>query len=204
METNNHKEIAVNAVKKCNKCGKIKEVAYFVKNKQCKDNYASVCKECNNKYSREWKQRNAMMLAEKRRKKYAETEGKEVKKREQKRKALHPLRVRCQLLRSGMRDRAKIKGFEFDSDYFTVNYLMKRLEENPYCECCGKTLDIKYKEDKKFNGSSPSMDRVNAKNGYTKENVAILCWECNKHKQDATSDQLRKIADFMDVWGDEV
>jgi len=148
--------------------------------------------------------KNAVMLAEKRRKKYAETEGKEVKKREQKRKALHPLRVRCQLLRSGMRDRAKIKGFEFDSDYFTVNYLMKRLEENPYCECCGKTLDIKYKEDKKFNGSSPSMDRVNAKNGYTKENVAILCWECNKHKQDATSDQLRKIADFMDVWGNEV
>jgi hypothetical protein len=191
-------------MKKCSKCGKIKDVSCFVKNKQCKDGYAGTCKECNNTYNRKWKQKNAVVLAEKRRKKYAETKGKEVKEREQKRKMLYPLRVRCQLLRSGMRDRAKRKGFEFDGDYFTVNYLMKRLEQNPCCECCGKTLDIKYKKDKKFNDSSPSMDRVNAKKGYTKENVAILCWECNKHKQDATSDQLRRIADFMDVWGNEV
>lgn len=191
-------------MKKCSKCGEIKDVSCFVKNKQCKDGYAWTCKKCSNQSNREWKQKNAVSLAEKRRKRYAETEGKEVKKREQERKIKFPLRVRCQLLRSGMRDRSERKGIDFDSDYFTVNYLIKRLEENPYCECCGKPLDIKYKEDKKFNNSSPSMDRVNPKMGYTKENVAVLCWECNKHKQDSTSDQLRKIADFMDVWGNEI
>lgn len=201
MEANNYKDIEM---KKCSKCGKIKNVFCFVKNKQCKDGYAQTCKECNNKYNRERKQKNTAMLAEKRRKRYAETKGKEAKKREQERKMKFPLRVRCQLLRSGMRDRSKRKGLDFDFNYFTVNYLMKRLEENPYCECCGKTLDIKYKEDKKFNDSSPSMDRVNAKKGYTKNNVAILCWECNKHKQGAASDQLRKIADFIDTWGNEV
>ena len=48
------------------------------------------------------------------------------------------------------------------------------------------------------------MDRVNPKQGYTKDNTAILCWRCNKHKQDASSEELRVIADFMDVWGNEV
>jgi hypothetical protein len=74
---------------------------------------------------------------------------------------------------------------------------MERLSENPHCECCGKKLDIEFKQNKKFNDNSPSMDRVDPCKGYTKENTAILCWRCNKHKQDATSQELRTIADFM-------
>ena len=103
-----------------------------------------------------------------------------------------------------MRDRSKSKDIGFDNEFFTVNYLMERLSKNPNCECCGKKLDIEFKENKKFNDNSPSMDRVNSLKGYTKDNVAILCWRCNKHKQDSTSKELRIIADFMDVWGNEV
>jgi len=191
-------------MKKCNKCGKYKPLKEFIKNKQCKDEVAGTCKNCQNSYSKKWKQLHSKTLSEKRRKRYAETEGMEVKEREEKRKLLHPLRVRCQLLRHGMQDRAKMKGIDFDSQFFTVSYLMDRLIKNPNCECCNKKLDIGYKKDKKFNDNSPSMDRVNPKLGYTKSNVAILCWRCNKHKQDATANELRMIADFMDVWGNEV
>jgi hypothetical protein len=191
-------------MKKCNKCGALKDVSYFVKNKQCKDGYAGSCKECQNEYNRKWKQDNSVKLAAGRRKRYAETKGKEVKAREVARKAKYPLRVRCQVLRSGMRDRSNRKGIEFDSGHFTVDLLMRKMEENPYCQCCNKKLDLSFKADKKFNNDSPSMDRVNPDIGYTKENTAMLCWECNKHKQDATSEQLRRIADFIDVWGNEV
>jgi hypothetical protein len=103
-----------------------------------------------------------------------------------------------------MRDRAKMKGIQFDSKLFTVRYLMDRLTKNSKCECCGKKLDIEFKKDKKFNDNSPSMDRVNPLGGYTESNVAILCWRCNKHKQDSNSKELRIIADFMDCWGNEV
>lgn len=191
-------------MKKCNKCGKIKPLNNFIKNNQCKGGLAGTCKDCQNDYSRKWKREHSKELSEKRRKIYAETEGMEVKRRVEKRKQLYPLRMRCQLLRSGMRDRAKTKHIEFDSKFFSVKYLMNRLMRNSKCECCKKELDIEFKKDKKFNDNSPSMDRVNPLIGYTKNNTAILCWRCNKHKQDANSKELRMIANFMDVWGNEV
>jgi hypothetical protein len=190
-------------MKMCNKCKEKKPLTQFVKNKQCKDGYAGTCKKCQNQYSKNWKQENSERLSAERRKRYAETEGKEVKKRELERRKKYPLRRRCQLLRSGMNDRAKTKGIEFDGDFFTVSYLMERLSKKPHCECCGKKLDIEFKQNKKFNDNSPSMDRVDPCKGYTKENTAVLCWGCNKHKQDATSQELRTIAGFMDVWGNE-
>lgn len=189
---------------KCKKCGLEKQLKQFIKNKNCKDGYAGICKECSNKYSGEWKKKHSKELSEKRRKVYAETEGVEVKKRIEKRKQLYPLRFRCQMLRMGMAERAKRKKIKFDRDFFTTKYLMSRLIKNPKCECCRKQLDIGFKEDKKFNDNSPSMDRVNSLKGYTQDNVAILCWRCNKHKQDANAEELRIIADFMDVWGNEV
>jgi hypothetical protein len=189
---------------KCKKCGLEKQLKEFIKNKNCKNGYAGTCKKCSNNYSKKWKKEHSKELSEKRRKVYAETEGLEVKKRMEKRKELYPLRCRATVLRQGMAERSKRKNIEFDKEFFTVNYLMERLSKNPNCECCEKKLDIEFKQDKKFNDNSPSMDRVDPNKGYTKENTAILCWKCNKHKQDATSQELRIIADFIDVWGNEV
>jgi len=189
---------------KCKKCGLEKTIEQFIKNKQCKNGYAGTCKSCQNQYTKKWKQEHSKELSQKRRKRYIETEGLEVKKRIEKRKQLYPLRCRATVIRQGMVERSKRKKIDFDKGYFTVKYLMNRLLENPNCECCGKKLDIEFKKDKKFNDSSPSMDRVNSNKGYTKDNVAILCWRCNKHKQDSTAEELRMIAKFMDVWGNEV
>jgi len=191
-------------MKKCNKCSEYRQLDEFIKNIHCKDGFAGICKSCQNKYSKDWKTKNSKRLATKRRIRYAETEGLEVKKRENKRKQLQPLRVRCQLLRQGMVERSRLKNIKFDNDFFTVKYLMNRLSENPKCECCDKQLDIGFKEDNKFNDNSPSMDRVDSNKGYEKNNVAILCWRCNKHKQDSTAEELRMIAKFMDNWGNEI
>ena len=191
-------------MKKCNKCNEEKDFTSFIKNKACKDGVAGTCKSCQNLYSKKWKQENSNELSKKRRLRYAETLGVEVKQRELKRRELQPLKVRCQVLVAGMRDRSKKKKILFDKQLLTVNYLIERLSKNPNCECCGKLLDIGYKKDNKFNDNSPSIDRVNPKEGYLVSNVAILCWRCNKLKQDASSNELRMIASFMDVWGNEV
>lgn len=191
-------------IKKCNKCKIEKPITEFIKNKQCKNGYGNTCKSCQNLYSKEWKQNHAEEISIKGKIKYAETQGKQVKERLEERKRKYPLRIRCQILRSGMSDRSKLKNLSFDKEYFTVNYLMERLGNNPKCECCGKILDISYKFDKKFHDDSPSIDRVNSKLGYIKNNVAILCWRCNKVKQDSIPSELRIVADFIDRFNNQI
>ena len=189
--------------KVCTRCGEEKPLERFTKHKDCKDGYSNLCKDCFNVYSRERRRGNPDYLA-KRRKHYHEKYKDIQNQKEAERKANHPLKVRCQMLRGGMRDRARTKNIEFDAEFFTVQYLMERLKNYPYCECCHKPLDVDFKADKKFNDNSPSMDRVNPLKGYTQDNVAILCWRCNKHKQDASSDELRTIANFIDRWNNSM
>jgi len=192
------------AKKVCKKCGKEYDLEKFIPHKQCKDGYSGTCKDCANNYHREWKHKNKERLAPIRRRQYAQTKGVEVGKRRELRKKIYPLRRRAMVLQKGMSNRANRRNLEFDKNFFAVEYLMGRLRKNPSCECCGRKLDIGFKKDKKFNQSSPSIDRVDSNKGYTKDNVAILCWRCNRIKQDANAQELRVIADFIDCWGNEV
>jgi len=201
--------------KTCNKCGKSKPVTAFVVNKTCKDGRAGACRECGNAYCAAWKQKNAERLAAERRKRYAETEGKEVKAREQRRRERAPLRVQCQRLRGGMVERSRLKQLPFDSDVLTVNYLMERIEANPRCECCGRPFNIGANcKDKRVtcdsktgqkDDASPSIDRIHPERGYTVKNIALLCWRCNNLKRDATPTELKTVTDWLwTVWGNEV
>lgn len=177
-----------------------KELEEFIKSKLCINGRAGTCRECSNKYNSQWKRRNSQRLGRRRRELYARDNGAAVKAREEKRQREYPLKYRCQVLRSGMVERARVRNIEFDSDYFTVTYLMERLTDNPNCECCNKILDLTFKNDRQKNDNSPSMDRVDPKNGYTRLNTAIVCWRCNNIKRDSTPGELRMIADFMEGW----
>lgn len=44
--------------------------------------------------------------------------------------------------------------------------------------------------------NSPSLDRIVPFLGYIKSNVIVVSWRANKIKNDATTSELRKIADF--------
>lgn len=188
----------------CSKCNKKKEITIFVKNKQCKGGYAGICKECSNFNCTNWKRKNSIKIAKRRREIYANTKGFEVKQREIKRKLAYPIRCRAQILRMGMRERSKKLKIPFDSHFFTVSYLMKLLEEKPYCECCRIKLDIGFKLNGQPNNFSPSIDKKIPSRGYTKENAALLCWRCNNLKRDATVKELQTIINWINSWGNEV
>jgi len=190
--------------KKCTTCGKIKPINEFIKHKGCIDGYAGTCRMCANTYSTNWKRKNSVRLAKKRRERYAKNNGERVRQREIKRKLEHPIRVRAQVLRMGMVTRSKKKNLDFDSDYFSVTYLMQLLKDKPFCECCGKHLDTGFKNDNKPHDDSPSMDRINSSLGYTKENTALLCWRCNNLKRDATTQELDTILKWMRLKGLEI
>lgn len=46
---------------------------------------------------------------------------------------------------------------------------------------------------------SPTLDRVICELGYTPENIAVICKNCNSKKGHATSQELRRIADWIDA-----
>ena len=46
--------------------------------------------------------------------------------------------------------------------------------------------------------SSPSLDRIDNSKGYVKGNVAVISFRANTLKNNATADELRAVADFMD------
>jgi len=190
-------------MKICKKCKMMLPLRKFIKNKHCKDGYGGTCKICQNAYNRKWKQKNESRLAPIRRKQYAERYGAIVKENSRQRKLKQPLRCRAQVLRGGMLSRSKKLGLKIDKELFTTKYIMEWLSNSPYCECCGRKLNIGFKMDGKPHDLSPSMDRKIPSNGYTKANTALLCWRCNNLKRNASADELRKIVQWMDTYGDD-
>ena len=44
--------------------------------------------------------------------------------------------------------------------------------------------------------TSPSLDRVDNNKGYVPGNIVVVSWRANRLKNDASSSELRKLADF--------
>ena len=192
-------------MKTCNKCGKKKSESAFVKSKTCAGGVAGTCLTCSNAYCAAWKRKNQKRLSEARRKRYAETEGLEVKERERIRYEKQPLRVICQRLCGGMRERSRLGRLPFDSEVLTVKFLMARIEAKPKCECCGVPFAIGGVKNGVQVAASPSVDRIKPKLGYTLKNLAILCWRCNNLKRDSHPAELQRVADWMRAsWGNEI
>ena len=84
--------------------------------------------------------------------------------------------------------RAKKKGLEFDiepSDIFIPEF----------CPVLG--IGIR-KDNKTQQDDSPSLDRVDTSLGYVKGNICVISWRANNIKSFGTSEEHRKIADYID------
>jgi len=49
--------------------------------------------------------------------------------------------------------------------------------------------------------ASPTLDRLNNAWGYVPGNIAVISYRANKLKGDATADELRRIAEWMESKG---
>lgn len=65
------------------------------------------------------------------------------------------------------------------------------------CPCCGVVYETE-RRSRSLRRTSPSLDRFDNTKGYIPGNVNIICWRCNWVKGNATSDELRDVADWID------
>ncbi len=63
------------------------------------------------------------------------------------------------------------------------------------CPCCGIAFErgtgVRCK-------ASPSLDRIRPELGYVPGNIEIICGRCNSIKNDASPEELRRVADWLE------
>lgn len=103
-----------------------------------------------------------------------------------------PLYNRAREKYSELKRRAVEKGFGFN---LTVDVIREMMESTTTCPILGIPLSI---GSGVLSDNSPSMDRFDSSIGYEVGNVFIISHRANKIKNDATPEELRAIADWMD------
>jgi hypothetical protein len=138
-------------MKKCNKCNIVKNETEFYKPKR-----SSTCKECHLKITREYK-----------RKKRKSPDFKVMESNKQKER-------RYRLWQNTLISDSKSRKLEHNIDVDFINELFQK--QNGKCFWFG--VDLIPSENKK-NPQQPSLDRLDNKKGYTKDNVVLCCYAAN-------------------------
>jgi hypothetical protein len=102
---------------------------------------------------------------------------------------------RMRQLVNNARVRALATGLDFDPGLLDVLIAAP----STHCACCGVLLDYSTGRGRNNTArhSSPSLDRVNNIRGYTLDNVAVICWRCNRLKSFATLADLEALTAYV-------
>jgi len=186
--------------KKCAKCGAIKPLEDFPKLAKSPDGRNSYCKECQKAYTKQWvadHPERAKATAKKSRDKHKDA----LTKKRRKDRAEKP-----EVFLKYSRDFS-----EKNPDKILLYEARKRAKEfglpctiteediviPEFCPILRVRL-IRGAIDNNRD-SCPSLDRIRPELGYVKGNVAVMSYRANRIKNDATADEHRRIADWMDA-----
>lgn len=89
---------------------------------------------------------------------------------------------------NGARSRAKKGGFDFDLNF----------KDLPLPDVC-PVLGIPFDSTNVTTPNSPSIDRLDPNKGYVKGNCVIISHMANRIKSNATPNQIRAVADWVDA-----
>lgn len=178
--------------KQCSKCGEIKLLVEFHKDKNNKTGHKNICRLCVTTYDkeyrktnpgrqREWYKANAERLKAKDRERY--------KNNPEGRKA-YAIKNADRLILNGIRKRAGDKNIPFD-------LTLEDIQGITHCPVFG--IELKRSQGKGYGHqpNSPSVDRIVPELGYVKGNIQIMSMKANTMKQDATPEELLMFADWI-------
>lgn len=86
-----------------------------------------------------------------------------------------------------VKTRAKKKGIPFDLSHDDI-----KIPER--CPILGMILKI---SNEHSSGNSPSVDRIDPTQGYVRGNIQVISHKANTIKNNATTEELRKVAKYM-------
>lgn len=98
-------------------------------------------------------------------------------------------------LYSAQRDKFRAKAANAKRIGWDWTVTFGELKWNSHCPILGLELDY-FAESRQEN--SPSFDQIIPGKGYVSGNVQIISWRANRIKNDGTSNEHRKIADYLD------
>ena len=91
--------------------------------------------------------------------------------------------------------RAKLSGVPFDLKPEDVKNRLN--SAGIKCPALGVKMEIS-KLGSKNNDLSPSIDRIDPKKGYVRDNIVVVSMKANRIKTDATIEEIRKVANFYE------
>lgn len=170
-------EECIKATKFCHTCNTDKKLFDFSNNKASKDGLQSKCKECDNRYQRQRKEKN---------KEATLTYG-----RQYQAKRRESFEYRLQMLVNASKQRAKTKNREHT---LTLKDIKELYPIDGKCPVFGFDLEF---NSAGFRETSPSIDRIDSSKGYTRDNVQVISWKANRLKAYATVEDLETLVAFL-------
>ena len=101
------------------------------------------------------------------------------------------VRSRTSSIASTLKRRGVTDNVTVDREYITAELILEIYKQFRNCENCGKPFGTGFRE-------LPTIDRIVPEKGYVRGNLAALCAQCNRRKQDSSPADLRKLADFIE------
>jgi len=106
-----------------------------------------------------------------------------------------PYMLRAMLLSGNVRARARRHGTPIDPDLVRPDHIYRLLKRG--CPVCGVEFDVTLGESASNVRRRASLDRLIPKLGYVSGNVAIICQRCNSIKNDASLEELERVATWL-------
>lgn len=158
----------------CKTCHKEKDISEFSKSKAYKDGYNTSCKECEKIRMKNYRRKNKDKIKEQVRLKYLEDPLK------------HILQVHKSL--------SKTKNIPCDDFDILYNHL-KPIFDTGKCERCGMIFQP---GNDSLRNYSPTLDRLIPNKGYVVGNIAVLCHDCNRRKQDMSVEEMKDLIRWVE------
>lgn len=186
-------------MKTCTICHEEKTLEEFTKSKKSPDGRGSYCKPCHRQYTKDWTTNNIDRVRQNRHE-YNVANAPKISAQNKARKAKNPSyyleygrRYAVEKPHKAMLYEARQRAKDFDVPFQLVD------EDIVIPEFC-PILGIKLERGKTDSNRDccPSLDRVFPELGYIPSNIAVVSYRANRIKNNGTSAEHRKIADWMD------